>query len=111
MSLRPVDMVTMVPKLTEVGKAQQLREQEGQIASQQFSAQLQAQTAHEQHKVNDAPEATKVENEGRRRRGAKRDAKGGSSGTADGAKPGQAGKGDSESGKGRVNDIVLGGQA
>lgn len=111
MSLRPVDMVTLVPKLTELSKVQQLREQEGQIASQQFSAQLQAQTAHEQHKVNDAPETIKVENEGRRRRGAKHDAKGGSPGTADGAKQGKAGKGETEPGKGQVIDIVLGGQA
>lgn len=61
MSLKSIDMVTMVPRLTEVGKAQQVREQEGQTAQQQFAAQLQSKVIQEQRQVNLPSEAARAQ--------------------------------------------------
>lgn len=115
MSLKPVDMVTMVPRLTDVSKVQQIKEQEGQVAGQQFAAQLKTKVAHEQQMVNDAPKTIRTEAEtGRRkgggRRGNQHDAEEQPASQSD-AKPPQRGKGDPAAGKGSVIDIILGGQA
>lgn len=108
MSLKSIDMVTMVPRLTDVSKVQQVKDQEGQVAQQQFAAQLQAKVTHEQHQVNLPPEAAKTEE---KREGARRGRQGGGQGRAKkgSAAPEPANAKGAADGKGSVIDIILGG--
>ncbi|MGE5559995.1 MAG: hypothetical protein ACM3XN_02945 [Chloroflexota bacterium] len=110
MSLKSIDMVTMVPRLTDVSRAQQVKEQEGQIAQQQFATQLQTEAAQAQHQVNLPAETAKVQagRDGGNRRGRQSGAGRGQKGegeTSNERRPAAAGE------KGSVIDIILGGAA
>ena len=73
MSLRPIDVQTVIPKTPEVGAQQQAREQAAQAAQAQFAAELQSRKEAEGRQVNTAPKAEggKVA-DGAGRRGEKR---------------------------------------
>lgn len=107
MSLKSIDMVTMVPRLTDVSKVQQVKEQEIPVAQQQFAAQLQTKVAREQHQVNLPPEAANVQT---KRDGGRRGHQGGDeSREKSGAAPASDEKPGAANGKGSVIDIILGG--
>ncbi len=51
MSIKPVDFPVIVQRATEVDKVQQIREQSGQTAQQQFAAQVQAEMVKQHNQV------------------------------------------------------------
>lgn len=111
MSLKSIDMVTTVQRLSEVSKAQQVREQEAQTTQQQFAAQLQSKVVQEQRQVNLPPEAARAqakrEGERNNRGRSKRDGAGRAARAKDGASDPAEEKQRPADGKGSVIDIIL----
>ena len=106
MSLRPIDVQTVIPKTPEVGAQQQAREQAAQAAQAQFAAELQTRKEAEGRQVKTAPKAEggKVA-DGPGRRGEKREKRRDGSG---GNSPGEeSGAPDPKAKVGRLLDIRM----
>ncbi|MEW6723397.1 MAG: hypothetical protein AB1331_00540 [Bacillota bacterium] len=74
MPIKSLDLVTSIPRLAEVAKVQQAKQQEGEVARQQFAAQLQNRVEHQRQQVKLPPRSEKVEQgrEEQRHQGGKR---------------------------------------
>ncbi|ADG82363.1 hypothetical protein [Thermincola potens] len=57
MSLRPVDMQVLIPKIDEVAKSHQIQNQHEEFQQQQFAAQLQKQAELQQKQVTNSPKS------------------------------------------------------
>lgn len=51
MNIRPVDLQVLIPRSTEVSKAQQVTDHQVTVQQQQFSEELQQTMAHRQHQI------------------------------------------------------------
>lgn len=62
MTVRSVDMQVLLPKIQEIGKNQQVQNQQDQSQQQQFASQMQKQTEKQKHQVQNSlkPEGNKI---------------------------------------------------
>lgn len=116
MSMKPLDLQTLLPKSTEIAKSRHLEQQRPETAQQQFALETRRQAVAQQRTVRRAESArgSKVNQDGRRGgSGGSSQSQGqtGSRKTADANRQMPAAERDSRSeldGKGKFIDIVLG---
>lgn len=56
MTVRPIDLQTMLPRVPEVSRTQQIQNQHEQNQAQQFSSEMHKQTKHAQQQVQHTKE-------------------------------------------------------
>ncbi|HEY3315700.1 MAG TPA: hypothetical protein VGL40_10560 [Bacillota bacterium] len=89
MSLRPVDIQTVLPKSTEVAKVKQVQDNDPQSRQVQFATQFQHRVERRQQQVTASPQArdSRVDPDARGRKGREGEARDGREGEAG---PGEA---------------------
>lgn len=100
MSIKSMDMQTLIPKTTEVGRAQQIQNHRAQVGQEQFQAQFRDLMANRQQQVPDSPKPEKGRVAAENQRG-RQDSGTGKREKRESRKDGPI----TEEGKGRVLDI------
>lgn len=59
MSIKSMDMQTLIPKTTEVSRVQQIQNHRAQVGQEQFASQFRDQMVSRQQQVTDSPKAEK----------------------------------------------------